>query len=64
MLKDLNVDVVVNVQGDEPFVDKSLNKLIDVFTNDKNKTIDLASLMEKINDEKTLNKYCKSNCRF
>ena len=50
--QNLEVDVVINVQGDEPFVDKkSLKNLIDVFTNDKNKTIDLASLMEKIKDQ-------------
>ena len=50
--QNLEVDIVINVQGDEPFVDKkSLKNLIDVFTNDKNKTIDLASLMEKIKDQ-------------
>jgi 3-deoxy-manno-octulosonate cytidylyltransferase (CMP-KDO synthetase) len=50
--QNLEVDVVINVQGDEPFVDKkSLKNLIDVFTNDKNKTIDLASLMEEIKDQ-------------
>ena len=50
--QNLEVDVVINVQGDEPFVDKkSLKNLIDVFANDKNKTIDLASLMEKIKDQ-------------
>jgi len=50
--QNLEVDIVINVQGDEPFVDKkSLKNLIDVFTNDKNKTIDLASLMEEIKDQ-------------
>ena len=50
--QNLEVDVVINVQGDEPFVDKkSLKNLIDVFANDKNKTIDLASLMEEIKDQ-------------
>lgn len=39
------VDVVVNVQGDEPFTEKeSLSKLIEVFKNDPEKEIDLASL--------------------
>jgi 3-deoxy-manno-octulosonate cytidylyltransferase (CMP-KDO synthetase) len=43
---------VVNVQGDEPFIDKdSLQKLISVYHSDVNKNIDLASLMREINDE-------------
>jgi 3-deoxy-manno-octulosonate cytidylyltransferase (CMP-KDO synthetase) len=48
----LDVDIVVNVQGDEPFIDKdSLQKLISVYHSDVNKNIDLASLMREINDE-------------
>ncbi|MFD0991595.1 3-deoxy-manno-octulosonate cytidylyltransferase [Tenacibaculum geojense] len=44
-VEDLNVDIVVNVQGDEPFIDTvSLEKLIAVFKNDTLKEIDLASL--------------------
>ncbi len=44
-VEDLNVDIVVNVQGDEPFIDTvSLEKLIAVFKNDALKEIDLASL--------------------
>ena len=35
----------------KPKLKKSLKNLIDVFTNDKNKTIDLASLMEEIKDQ-------------
>ena len=47
--------MLVNVQGDEPLVDeKSLNKLINIFLNDSDKEVDLCSLMEEINDEKTL----------
>jgi len=47
----LDVDIVVNVQGDEPFTEvASLEKLIDVFKNDPNKDIDLASLMVHITD--------------
>lgn len=42
----MDVDLVINVQGDEPFIDKdSLKKLIAVFKNDPDKKIDLASLM-------------------
>jgi len=49
---DLNVDVVVNVQGDEPFTqEKSLKKLLEVFKDDKNEKIDIASLMIRMNDE-------------
>jgi len=44
-------DVVVNVQGDEPFTDReSLKKVISVFETDDEKEIDLASLMVHITD--------------
>jgi len=47
----LDVDIVVNVQGDEPFIDfDSLNKLLEIFKNDTNKEVDLASLMREITD--------------
>jgi 3-deoxy-manno-octulosonate cytidylyltransferase (CMP-KDO synthetase) len=47
----LDIDIVVNVQGDEPFTDReSLKKLINVFKDDYDKQIDLASLMVKITD--------------
>ena len=50
-VSNMDVDVVVNVQGDEPFVDKeSLAKVIGVFHEDKTKEIDLASLMTPISD--------------
>ena len=52
----MDIDVVINVQGDEPFTDKeSLKKLIDVFKNDPNKEVDLASLMVHITDEEEIN---------
>jgi len=45
----LEVDVVINIQGDEPFIDKdSLEKLIQVYKNDIKKEVDLASLMREI----------------
>jgi 3-deoxy-manno-octulosonate cytidylyltransferase (CMP-KDO synthetase) len=48
----INCDIVINVQGDEPFTEKeSLEKLIDVFKSDSQKQIDLASLMFKIDDK-------------
>jgi 3-deoxy-manno-octulosonate cytidylyltransferase (CMP-KDO synthetase) len=52
----MDIDVVINVQGDEPFTDKeSLRKLIEVFKNDTNKEVDLASLMVHITDEEEIN---------
>ncbi|MEM7486243.1 MAG: 3-deoxy-manno-octulosonate cytidylyltransferase [Bacteroidota bacterium] len=48
---ELDVDIVVNVQGDEPFIDEvSLRKVIQVFHDDEKKEIDLASLMTPITD--------------
>ena len=55
-VQNLDVDIVVNVQGDEPFIDQdSLAKVIEVFKNDVSKTIDLASLMREISDENEIN---------
>ncbi|MBB3123048.1 3-deoxy-manno-octulosonate cytidylyltransferase (CMP-KDO synthetase) [Mesoflavibacter sabulilitoris] len=54
-VEDLDVDIVVNVQGDEPFTEvDSLKKLINVFKNDPNKEIDLASLMVHIKDKEEI----------
>jgi len=56
VIKDVTCDIVVNVQGDEPFVNKeNLKTLIDVFKNDIQEKIDLASLMFQINDLETIN---------
>ena len=50
-VEDMEVDIVINVQGDEPFIDAvSLEKIIDVFQKDVDKEIDLASLMTPITD--------------
>ena len=50
-VQSMNIDVVVNVQGDEPLIDKeSLAKVIQVFHEDENNEIDLASLMTPISD--------------
>ena len=47
----MDIDIVVNVQGDEPFTEvESLKKLISVFKNDDKKEVDLASLMVNITD--------------
>ena len=50
-IEELDVDIVVNVQGDEPFTEReSLEKLLKAFKNDHEKEIDLASLMVEIHD--------------
>ena len=47
---DMDVDIIINVQGDEPFVQKEpLEKLLQVFKDD---TVQVASLMQVLHDEK------------
>ena len=47
----MDVDIIVNVQGDEPFTErKSLEGVLEVFRHDERKEIDLASLMTRITD--------------
>jgi 3-deoxy-D-manno-octulosonate cytidylyltransferase len=49
----MEVDIVVNVQGDEPFVQKEpLEKLLTVFADEK---VMVASLMQELKDEKFIN---------
>ncbi len=51
----LEVDIVVNVQGDEPFTRKEpLKDLIEVFKQDKEHQIDLASLIHPMTDWKEI----------
>ena len=50
------IDIIVNVQGDEPFVNANqLKELLSVFENDDDKKIDLASLMHEISDIEVIN---------
>ena len=50
-VESMDVDIVVNVQGDEPFTEKeSLTGLIEVFKNDPGQEIALASLMTPLYD--------------
>ena len=52
----MDVDIVLNIQGDEPFMDKnSLSSLLDVLKKDINSEISLASLMTSINDSILIN---------
>jgi len=54
-VQNMDVDIVVNVQGDEPLIDEqSLRKLLEVFKNDPNKTIDLASLKTPMMDSEEI----------
>lgn len=55
-VEDMQVDIVVNVQGDEPFTEKeSLAKVLEVFRHDPNNEIDLASLMTPLTDWEDIN---------
>lgn len=50
-VENLDVDIVVNVQGDEPFINKEpLADVLEVFKSDTAREIDLASLMIEINN--------------
>lgn len=52
----MDVDIIVNVQGDEPFTDReSLASVLKVFKEDHAEEIDLASLMVRINDWEEIN---------
>ncbi|MDX1544965.1 MAG: 3-deoxy-manno-octulosonate cytidylyltransferase, partial [Christiangramia sp.] len=54
-VEDMDVDIVVNVQGDEPFIDKnSLAKLLEVFEQDGAEEIDLASLKTPLKDSEDI----------
>ena len=55
-VEDMDVDIIVNVQGDEPFTDKkSLEAVLEVFKDDDLKEIDLASLMTRITEWEEIN---------
>lgn len=52
----MDVDIVVNVQGDEPFTSREgLEKVLAVFNEPDAEKIDLASLMTEIHDWKEIN---------
>lgn len=52
---DMEVDVIVNVQGDEPFVNKkALSDLLHAFKNDPLEKTEVASLMYPVIDEETI----------
>jgi 3-deoxy-manno-octulosonate cytidylyltransferase (CMP-KDO synthetase) len=50
---DTDVDIIVNVQGDEPFVKREpLEKLLQVFRDDAGNTIQVASLMQVLKEQR------------
>ncbi len=54
-VENMDVDVVINVQGDEPFINAApLEKVIEVFKKDLDKRVDLASLMFEIKDKEEI----------
>ena len=54
-VEDMDVDIVVNVQGDEPFTSKEgLEQVLSVFDGPDADKIDLASLMTEIHDWKEI----------
>jgi 3-deoxy-manno-octulosonate cytidylyltransferase (CMP-KDO synthetase) len=56
VIENLEVDIVVNVQGDEPFTKaEPLQSLLAVFEADNNKEIDTATLMIEMTDEAEIN---------
>ena len=55
VIQDMDVDVIVNVQGDEPFTaTEALASLIDVFKKDQEKKVDVATLMEKLESKEDI----------
>lgn len=55
-VENIEADVVINVQGDEPFINAApLAEVIAVFRNDLHNQVDLASLMTEITDEAEIN---------
>jgi len=54
-VENMNVDVVVNVQGDEPFINKeALESLVNAFKLDVECKIDLGSVMYQITDKEDI----------
>ena len=53
---DMEVDIIVNVQGDEPFVKKEpLQELLSVFHGPEGEKVQVASLMQEMTEEKCIN---------
>jgi 3-deoxy-D-manno-octulosonate cytidylyltransferase len=51
----LDIDIIVNVQGDEPFVQRQpLEKLLEVFQGPEGEKVQVASLMQVLKDQKNI----------
>jgi 3-deoxy-D-manno-octulosonate cytidylyltransferase len=51
----LDIDIIVNVQGDEPFVQRQpLEKLLDVFQGTEGEKVHVASLMQVLKDQNNI----------
>lgn len=51
--EEMDVDIIVNVQGDEPFVKKEpLQKLLNVFNDTDGATVQVASLMQVLKEQR------------
>ncbi|HEX4851164.1 MAG TPA: 3-deoxy-manno-octulosonate cytidylyltransferase, partial [Puia sp.] len=54
-VEDMDVEIVVNVQGDEPFVQKKpLAKLLEVFEEGNGDKVQVASLMQELKDQRSI----------
>ena len=52
---DIDADIVVNVQGDEPFVQKDpLQKLLNVFEGEEGKNVQVGSLIQVLKEQKLI----------
>jgi len=53
--ENMDVDIIVNVQGDEPFVNrKPLEELLQVFEGEEGKQVQVASLMQVLKEQKLI----------
>ncbi len=54
-IENMDVDIIVNVQGDEPFVQRNaLEKLLQVFENSSPGNVQVASLMQVMKDQENI----------
>lgn len=55
-IENMDADIIVNVQGDEPFVQRNaLEKLLQVFDHNSIENVQVASLMQVMRDQENIN---------